>query len=79
MAMLNNPEEKWVHVEASRDHHTFDIKMRIAVRSSDGWIQVLDIANDGWVSDSPPSRRQILENIHHNITIQLAELTLEET
>jgi hypothetical protein len=79
MAMQNNPEEKWVHVEASRDHHTFDIKMRIAVRSDNGWVKVLDLTTDGWTQAMHPTKRQILEDIQRNITIQLAELTLEET
>ena len=77
MATQNKPE--WVYAEALRDHNSLDIKLRVALRADDGWVKVLDITTDGWTQDVPPTRRQMLENIKENITIELAKLTLEET
>jgi len=79
MAMLNKPEPHWTFSEALRDPHTMNMKMRVAIRSVNGWVKVLDLTTDGWNQAMLPTRRQILENIQYNTTIQLAELTLEET
>jgi hypothetical protein len=79
MATPSKPEPHWVFSEAIHEVHTLDMKMRVAIRSDNGWVKVLDLTTDGWTQAIHPTKRQILENIHHNITIQLAELTLEET
>lgn len=79
MATLNKPESHWVFSESLREPNTLDIKMRLAIRADNGWVKVLDLTTDGWNQAMLPTRRQILENIHENITIELAKLTLEET
>ena len=78
MATLNNFEKRWAVVEETRDVDSLDIHFRIAVRTLDGWVRVMDITNAGFVSEVPPTRRRVLEDIQRNITMQLAELTLEE-
>lgn len=79
MATQSNDLPKWVYAEAMRDHNTMNIQLRVAVRAHEGWVKVMDFTNDGWTQTNLPTRRQILENIQHTITVQLAELTLEET
>lgn len=78
MATPSDPP-KWFFAEAVRRPDTLDINLRVALRSHDGWVKVLDLTQDGWASTDRPTRRQLLENMQHNITLQLAELTLEET
>ena len=79
MATLNKPESHWVFSESLREPNTLDIKMRLAIRSDNGWVKVLDLTTGGWDQAMLPTRRQILENIQYNTTIELAKLTLEET
>lgn len=79
MAMQSKDDPKWVYSEAIRRPDTLDVKLRVAIRAHEGWIKVLDLNQDGWMSTELPTRRQVLENIQEQITIQLAELTLEET
>lgn len=78
MAMQNDTN-RWIFAEAFRHPDSMDIQMRAAIKSVDGWVKVLDLMQDGFNSTSLPTRRQLLENIQHNVTLQLAELTLEET
>ena len=77
MVTQNKPD--WIYAEAMREASSLDMKMRVAVRANTGWVKVLDLTLDGWMQVMEPTRRQILENIQENITIELAKLTLEET
>jgi hypothetical protein len=78
MATPNNFEKRWAVVEEIRAVNSLDVRFRIAVRALDGWVHVMDITNAGYVATVPPTRRRVLEDIQRNITMQLAELTLEE-
>ena len=77
MATLNKPE--WIYAEAMRRPDTLDVNLRVAIRAHEGWIKVMDLIQDGWMTTELPTRRQVLENIRETITIELAKLTLEET
>jgi len=79
MALQSKDDIKWVYSEATRAPDTLDIKMRVGIRAHDGWIVVLDLIHGGWLATGLPTRRQMLENMQQNITLELAKLTLEET
>lgn len=79
MALQSKEDLKWFYAEAMRVPHTMDIQLRVALRAHEGWVKVLNFTYDGLIETNLPTRRQILENIQHNVTLQLAELTLEET
>lgn len=79
MAMLSKDDPKWFFAEAMRRPDTLDVNLRVAIRAHEGWIKVMDLIQDGWMTTELPTRRQVLENIRETITIELAKLTLEET
>ena len=77
--MPSKDDPKWFFAEAMRAPDTMDMYLRVAIRGHEGWIKVLDLVQDGWSSAALPTRRQLLENMQENITLELAKLTLEET
>ena len=79
MGTLSKDDPKWFFAEAMRRPDTLDVNLRVAIRAHEGWIKVMDLIQDGWMTTELPTRRQVLENMRDNIALELAKLTLEET
>lgn len=83
MAMLNNPMPYWLVAEQREDFRTMKHDVKVAIRCREGYVHVLNVPVDldfmGHRMHLPLTKRELLEEIHENITVQLARLTLEET
>lgn len=86
MATLNNSTYKvampdWACFEVRDDHVNMHRAADLAVRARDGWVRLLHIPLDMWMNEGTlyATRRQLLEELQTNITLELAKVTLEET
>jgi len=83
MAMQNSVyRPSWLRAELNTDYRDGFMYADVGVRCRDGWVHVMHSKcsfhqkND---VDSRKTRRELLEELHEHITLELAKLTLEET
>ena len=86
MATLNDSTYKvampdWARFEIRDDHVNMHRSADLAVRARDGWVHLIHIPLDMWMSEGTlyATRRTLLEELKKNVTLELAKLTLEET
>lgn len=83
MAMLSNPMPNWLIAEQREDYLTMKDDIRVAIRCREGWVHVVNVPLDldymAHKMNLPLTKRELLEEIHKNVIVQLAKLTLEET
>ena len=68
----------WAQVRWDHDAYNYESKVWLGIRCTDGPIQVVVTMPEQFAQPSP-SRRRILQDMIEQLTIQLAEVTLEET
>jgi hypothetical protein len=68
----------WAQVRWEHDAYKYESKVWFGVNCTDGPIRVMVIMPEQFAQPSP-SRRRILQDMIEQLTIQLAEVTLEET
>jgi hypothetical protein len=85
MAMLSSVNQRkpnWIRAELNDDYRDGCVYADIGIRCRDGWVHVMHSKltyyqhND---IDMRKTRRELLEELHQHITLELATLTLEET
>jgi hypothetical protein len=68
----------WAQVKWDHDAHKYESKVWFGVTCIDGSVSVKVSMPEEFAQPSP-SRRRILQDMIEQLTIQLAEVTLEET
>jgi hypothetical protein len=72
----------WIRAEINDDYRDACIYADIGVRCRDGWVHVMHSRIDHYQQndiDMRKTRRELLQELHEHITLELARLTLEET
>ena len=68
----------WAQVKWDHDAYKYESKVWFGVQCIDGMIAV-NVSMPEEFAQPSPSRRRILQDMIEQLTIQLAEVTLEET
>lgn len=81
---FRNPHPIWIRAELNPDYRDAHLYADIGVRCRDGWVHVMHSKIDLYQHndidiDIRKTRRELLQELHEHITIELAKLTLEET
>lgn len=83
MATLNSSyRPSWLRAELNDDYRDSHVYADVGVRCRDGWVHVMHSKCDFHQKndiDMRKTRRELLEELHEHITLELAKLTLEET
>ena len=83
MATLNSSyRPSWLRAEINDDYRDSHAYADVGVRCRDGWVHVMHSRVDTYQRndiDMRKTRRELLQELHEHITLELAKLTLEET
>jgi hypothetical protein len=85
MVMLNSNAPRkpiWIRAELNDDYRDASVYADIGVRCRDGWVHVMHSRLSHYQNndiDMRKTRRELLQELHEHITLELAKLTLEET